>query len=81
MPLLAPDAALPQLPPVRLDRAQSGRVRQGQAVEPEQAGGLPAGLVRLYDPSERFLGIGERQAGSAQVKPVRLFNDLGPAAT
>lgn len=79
--LLAPDAALPQLPALTLDRAQSSRLRQGQTVQPGEADGLPAGLVRLYDPTARFLGIGELQPGSTQVKPVRLFNDLGPSAT
>lgn len=79
--LLAPDAALPQLPALRLDKAQAGRLRQGQTVQPGEADSLPTGLVRLYDPAARFLGIGELQQGAAGVKPVRLFNDLGPAAT
>jgi tRNA U55 pseudouridine synthase TruB len=79
--LLAPDAALPQLPAITLDKALSGRLRQGQTIQPQKADGLAGGLVRLYDPGARFLGIGELQAGTAQVKPVRLFNDLGPPAT
>jgi tRNA pseudouridine55 synthase len=79
--LLRPDAALPQLPSVTLDKAQAGRLRQGQAVHAEGAAALPAGLVRLYDPGARFLGIGSIEQGSPVVKPIRLFNDLGPNPT
>lgn len=78
MPLLPPDAALPQLPPVRLDRVQAGRLRQGQALRPEDPAGPAQGLVRLYDPTGRFLGIGCLEQGGALLKPIRLFNDLGP---
>lgn len=80
VPLLPPDAALPQLPPVRLDRLQAGRLRQGQVVRPDDPAAAPEGLVRLYDPGERFLGIGAVEQGGALLKPVRLFNDLGPSA-
>jgi tRNA pseudouridine55 synthase len=80
LPLLPPDAALPQLPKVTLDGAQSSRLRQGQPVRPD-AGELRVGLVRLYDPRGRFLGIGELEGEGTLVKPVRLFNDLGPSAT
>jgi tRNA pseudouridine55 synthase len=79
--LLAPDAALPQMRSVTLDKARSGKLRQGQSVPVDAADGGPAGLLRLYDPGARFLGIGELQEGTAQIKPVRLFNDLGASAT
>jgi tRNA pseudouridine55 synthase len=78
-PLLPADAALPQLAEVELDEAASQRLRQGQVL---RASGEP-GLVRLYAPGRRFLGIGERQAGvggEGLLKPVRLFNDLGVIA-
>lgn len=81
VPLLPADAALPQLPSLQLDKTLAGRLRQGQAVRPEGGAGVPAGLVRVYDPISRFLGIGAVEEGVPLVKPVRLFNDLGPTPT
>lgn len=81
VPLLPADAALPQLPPLQLDKAQAGKLRQGQTIRAEVAGDLPPGLVRVYDPVARFLGIGAVEEGGPTVKPVRLFNDLGPSPT
>lgn len=79
VPLLAPDTALPQLQPLVLEREIAARVRQGQKVNPgAAAAGLADGLVRLYGPAGRFLGIGELQENGQLLKPVRLFNDLGP---
>ena len=82
VPLLAPDAALPQLPVVELDRNLATRVRQGQRVPAEgPTAGADGGLVRLYGPAERFLGIGSLEQGGTVLKPVRLFNDLGANPT
>jgi tRNA pseudouridine55 synthase len=78
VPLLVPDAALPQLPAVVLDKAGAGRLRQGQTVAPPQGPEHGAGLVRLYGPGMRFLGIGSVEPGGQALKPIRLFNDLGP---
>jgi tRNA pseudouridine55 synthase len=81
IPLLGADAALPQLSAVTLDKVLAARLRQGQVVAPEGLAGQPGALVRLYDPGARFLGIGEIGPDAAVVKPVRLFNDLGPNPT
>lgn len=81
IPLLGADAALPQLASVSLDTNLAARLRQGQVVRPEGLCGLPGARVRLYDPGARFLGIGEIEPDVASIKPVRLFNDLGPNPT
>jgi tRNA pseudouridine55 synthase len=59
--LLVPlEAVLPDWPSVELDVASALRVSQGgRIVAPS---GLEAGLVRLYAPGRRFLGVGELQA-------------------
>lgn len=75
VPLLAADAALPQLPLVVLDKELAGRLRQGQAVTPGGPAPAPDGLVRVYGPAGRFLGIGALEQGGERLKPVRLFND------
>lgn len=78
VPLLAPDAALPHLPPVTLDPDAARRLKLGQAVAAGSA--APAGLARVYGPTGAFLGIGRMEAGG-KLKPVRLFNDLGADPT
>ncbi len=75
VPLLAPDAALPQLPVVVLERERATRLRQGQGVPAAGPAACADGLVRVYGPSERFLGIGMVEQGGQRLKPVRLFND------
>ena len=77
VPLLPADAALPQLPAITLDQPRAGRIRQGQPVHPDGNGSLNPGLVRLYGPAGRFLGIGAMDENGQVLKPVRLFNDLG----
>jgi tRNA pseudouridine55 synthase len=59
--LLRPlEAVLPDWPSVELDVASALRVSQGgRIVAPS---GLEAGLVRLYGPGRRFLGVGELRA-------------------
>lgn len=77
VPLLPPDAALPQLPAVNLDQPGAERLRQGQVVpvgDGENAA-ADAALVRIYGPSGAFLGIGRVEPGGHRLKPVRLFND------
>jgi hypothetical protein len=72
---------LPQLPEVLLDGPAAMRLRQGQAVRLVAAA---SGLVRLYSPGRRFLGVGRAEGpgeGGLLVKPVRLFNDLGVEPT
>jgi len=68
--LIPADTALPELPQVHLTLEQAARVQHGQAVvvAPVQA----AGRVRLYDPSGRFMGLGETD-GQGGVRPRRLY--------
>lgn len=80
IPLLSADAALPQLPGVSLDRETASRVRQGQRVRAGCEAAARTGLVRIYGPGDRFLGIGALE-GAGELKPVRLFNDLAPTST
>lgn len=51
------DSALLGLPQVTVDASHETSIRHGQSVTLEPAGG--AGIVRLYGPSARFLGLGE----------------------
>ncbi|MEO6187125.1 MAG: tRNA pseudouridine(55) synthase TruB, partial [Steroidobacteraceae bacterium] len=81
--LLAPDAALAHMPAVTLDAERARRLRLGQAVSC-LAADESSPLVRVYAPDGRFSGIGGiERAGAAGpiLKPVRLFNDLGPDST
>jgi tRNA pseudouridine55 synthase len=79
--LLPADAALPHLDAISLDQAQARRLLQGQRVALEEGGVTPVGLLRLYAPGGRFLGIGAVEEGARELKPVRLFNDLGAIPT
>jgi tRNA pseudouridine55 synthase len=78
LPLMPPDAALPHLAEVALGPDAAQRLAHGQEVY--WTGSQDGALLRLYGPGRRFLGIGQFQAPD-RVRPVRLFNHLGPAAT
>ena len=69
-PLLDADRAVSHLPLLALSVAQSRAISYGQAIVAE---GVPAGELRLYDVSGRFLGLGTAAAGGA-VRPLRLFS-------
>ena len=58
--LLPLDRALEHCPPLELERNSAFYLRQGQAVLVPRA--PTEGLVRLYDPSRRFIGVGETAA-------------------
>jgi tRNA pseudouridine55 synthase len=68
--LLAVDAGLAGWPKVILDEASMNRFRHGNPVERQT--GAP-GLVRVYGPENRLLGIGEVLPGH-QLKPRRVMN-------
>lgn len=68
-PLLAADFGVTHLPRVSLNAELTRCLQQGQAVPTASA---PLGRVRLYDHTERFLGMGEAD-GHGQVRPRRLF--------
>ena len=65
--LLPTDAGLPGMPVVRLDEAQAGAFRRGQAVACEGAGGW----VRAHDGQGLLLGLGE--VGEGQLQPRRVM--------
>jgi tRNA pseudouridine55 synthase len=67
--LLAADRGAAHLPAVELDAARARAMGFGQMVQSDPG---PPGVVRLYDPNGRFLGLGER-AASGVVRPRRLF--------
>ncbi len=69
-PLLASDAALDGLPSVVLPGFLARAVGRGQGVY--VGGGHQEGLVRLYDDSGAFLGIGW-QAAAGEIRPKRLW--------
>jgi tRNA pseudouridine55 synthase len=81
--ILPPDSALGHLPAVVLDAEGARRLNMGQVVA--CATTVPAsGIARVYGPGGRFAGIGQLQCGQSGeqfLKPVRLFNDLGPNPT
>jgi len=64
--LLPVDAFALALPEIRLDAAESARIRNGQRLTSSLAGGF----YRLYDGSGNFLGVGE--AGGEGLAAVRL---------
>ncbi len=68
--LLALDTVLGHCPALRLSADAAFYLRQGQAVLVPQA--PTEGLVRLYDPSQHFLGIGEI-LDDGKVQPKRLI--------
>jgi len=68
--LLPLESALGHWPPVRLSEDAAFYLRQGQAVLVPRA---PArGLVRLYDPSEKFIGVGAI-LDDGKIQPKRLL--------
>jgi tRNA pseudouridine55 synthase len=68
--LLSQDSALGHWPEVRLSEDACFYLRQGQAVLVPRA--PTEGLVRLYDPSARFIGVGEI-LDDGMVQPKRLL--------
>lgn len=68
--LLAVDAGLADWPRIVLDEAATSSFRHGNPVEHQKD---PPGLVRVYGPEDRLLGIGEILPGH-QLKPRRVMN-------
>jgi len=73
--LLPVDRLVEILPAVNLDREASQRVVNGLAVSIADAA---AGLVRLYDSTGAFLGVGENRTDGTLV-PKRLVSNSAPA--
>ncbi len=70
--LMPPDSAVLDLPTTVLDANSTFYLQQGQAVW--QSGMIPSGLIRLYNESQVFLGLGEQQA-DGKIAPKRLIVD------
>ena len=68
--LLAADRPLEHLAAVTLEEWQADRIGHGQEVALVRS--PPPGRVRLYDPAERFLGLGESD-GRGKIRPKRLM--------
>lgn len=66
MPL---DSAVAHLPAITLNADSCFYLQQGQAVW--QSGKIPQGLLRLYNESQDFLGLGEQQS-DGKIAPKRL---------
>jgi tRNA pseudouridine55 synthase len=75
--LIAVDAALPDLPAVRLGAAEQACVLQGRAVA---ASGPSEARVRMYGVGGRFLGVGRMNLDGARLAPERLMVPLPGAA-
>jgi tRNA pseudouridine55 synthase len=70
--LMPPDSAVLDLPAMILDADSTFYLQQGQAVW--QSGMIPSGLIRLYNESQVFLGLGKQQA-DGKIAPKRLIVD------
>jgi tRNA pseudouridine55 synthase len=75
--LQRPDLLLDGLPRLDLDGADTAAISQGRAVQVSstQPPGIE-GLVRLYDPAGRFLGLGAILIESGEVIPKRLLSSV-----
>jgi tRNA pseudouridine55 synthase len=71
--LAAPETAVDYLPSVTLDADSAFYLMQGQAVW--RSGSIPAGLLRLYDENQVFLGLGEQQS-DGKIAPKRLMQQV-----
>ncbi len=68
--MISSDSALVSLPVVSLTQEQSRRLCHGNQVQVEQL--PPAGVCRIYDSQERFIGVGEALE-DGRIAPKRLF--------
>lgn len=69
--ILAPvDSAILHLPAITLDAESVFYLQQGQAIW--RSGVVPKGLLRLYDESRVFIGLGEQQP-DGKIAPKRLM--------
>jgi tRNA pseudouridine55 synthase len=76
--LLPVDCLASDAPAIALDAGAAARILQGQAAQLEPRTGI-GGLVRLYGPEKRFLGLGELHTGGRLV-PKRLVATSKAAA-
>nr|XP_061797997.1 tRNA pseudouridine synthase B-like [Nerophis lumbriciformis] len=69
--LISTDAALVNLPPIRISAEHTARVKHGNSVTVESGQGV--GLVRIYGADQQFMGVGELTPES-QLKTHRLIS-------
>ncbi|MGB5132651.1 MAG: tRNA pseudouridine(55) synthase TruB, partial [Steroidobacteraceae bacterium] len=74
--LLPVDAALPEMPAIRLGTAEQACVLQGQ---PVFVTGPGSARVRMYGAGGRFLGTGRMTAEGSRLAPERIMVELAPA--
>lgn len=67
--VLHPDAALPDVPAVVLDREAEARWQHGLPVETRAAGAV----ARVYDSRRAWVGIGDIDAAAAVIRPRRVI--------
>jgi tRNA pseudouridine55 synthase len=73
--LLAVDAALPDLPAIRLTGVAEASILQGRSVPVVGPG---SARVRIYGADGRFLGIGRMSAEGARLAPERIMVEVAP---
>jgi hypothetical protein len=66
-----PDEAAKHLPAALLTAEQAHRWHMGQSVESEVRS---AGVHRVYDEAERWLGMGVVDAATRRIKPVKVIS-------
>jgi tRNA pseudouridine55 synthase len=71
--LLPADRLVAHLPALRLDAQEAMALCQGRSVSPVSA---PSGLVRVYAPTDRFIGLAEVDAGCATPRRLVATGDL-----
>lgn len=71
--LAPPDSAVQYLPAITLDADSAFYLLQGQPVW--RSGAIPAGLLRLYNEQQGFLGLGELQS-DGKIAPKRLMQQV-----
>lgn len=71
--LAPPDSAVLDLPEITLDKDSVFYLLQGQPVW--LSGHVPMGLLRIYDETHTFLGLGEQQA-DGKIAPKRLMQQV-----
>jgi tRNA pseudouridine55 synthase len=71
--LAPPDSAVLDLPEITLDNDSVFYLLQGQPVW--LSGHVPAGLLRIYDETHQFLGLGEMQV-DGKIAPKRLMQQV-----
>jgi tRNA pseudouridine55 synthase len=68
--MVAPDQAVQHMPNVTIDEQQSVRARNGLRIHCES---LVAGIYRVYDHNQKFIGLFQAQPETAELKPEKVW--------